>query len=180
MIEAASESHALLELLARAGFRVRGRRADCIHCDGHSRLTVSFNEEVFYCHRCGRTGNARTLARDLGMTLPPETREAREKRQRAARFDECLNVCHLILVRRLLYLTRRAELAKSVLAAYPECEPAWYTLADFYHSEAGLCGALDMLSFEKLSPWLDRPMTRDKLFAAFEDACERSGAADVA
>jgi hypothetical protein len=176
----AFESPPLSELLERAGFRVRGRRADCIHCDVHSRLTVAFNDEVYYCHRCGRAGNARTLARNLGIALPPETHEAREKRQRAAQFDEWLNACHLILIRRLRNLIRRAQLARSVLSAYPECEPAWNALADFYHAEAELFGALDVLSFEKLSPWLESPMTREKLFASFEDACERIGSAAYA
>jgi hypothetical protein len=166
----------LSELLDLAGFRVHGRRADCIHCDGRARFTVAFNDEAYFCHRCKRGGNARTLARGLGMTLAPETREAREKRQRAARFDEWLNVCYLLLIDRLGHLTRRAELAKKSLAQSPSCEPAWSALADFYHSEATLCGALDVLSFEKLSPWVEVPITRDNLFAAFEDAFERIGA----
>jgi hypothetical protein len=75
----------------------------------------------------------------------------------------------------LCRLTCRAELAKTALAACPECETEWNALAELYHSEAILMAALDTLSFEKLSPWLDVPMTRDKLLAAFEEACERTG-----
>jgi hypothetical protein len=174
------ESPPLAELLERAGFRVRGRRADCIHCDGHSRLTISFAAEVYYCHRCGRAGNVRTLARELGMQLAPESREARERRRRAAQFDVWRDACYTIIVQHVLYLTRRAELAKKILAQFPDCEPAWSVLADFYHSEAILFGALDTLAFEKLSPWLEVPMTREKLLAAFEDACERIGSSAYA
>lgn len=163
----------LSELLERAGFRVRGRRADCIHCNGHSRLTLAFNENVYFCHRCKRAGNARTLARELGMQLAPETQEQRARRRRAAEFNVWLNTCHTILIRRLSRLTSRAELAKTVLRGYPECEPAWNALADLYHNKAILLTALDTLSFEKLSPWLESPMTRPRLLAAFEDAFQR-------
>lgn len=40
------------ELLEQAGFRVRGKRADCVHCQGTSRFTVAFNDSVAFCHRC--------------------------------------------------------------------------------------------------------------------------------
>lgn len=57
------------ELLERAGFRLRGRnRADCIHCSGRARLTVSFTDEVAYCHRCAWKANTVTLAKELGIS----------------------------------------------------------------------------------------------------------------
>ena len=162
------------DLLDRAGFRIRGAtRADCIHCEGHSRGTVAFTIEVAYCHRCKWSANVRTLSRDLGVPIAPETHEAREKRDRAAQFSEWVNTLHSILSRRLQLLRRRAELAKNVLNAYPDCEPAWSALAEFYHSEAELLGALDQLTCEKVSEWLESPMTRPRLLAAFEDALRR-------
>ena len=169
----ASELLPLSEWMERAGFHVRGRRAECRHCDGHSHLTVSFNDEVYYCHRCGRKGNIRTLGRELGMQLAPYTFEQREKRKRSAEFNEWRDTCHKILVRRLRYLTRRAELAKTVLGRFPDCEPAWDALADLYHTEGILLAALDTLSFEKLSRWLESQMTRPRLLAAFEEALRR-------
>src|SRR5580700_7034695 len=55
-------------LLEQAGFRVRGAtRADCIHCEGHSRGTVAFTHAVAFCHRCKWTANTLTLARELGL-----------------------------------------------------------------------------------------------------------------
>jgi len=161
---------AFADLLERAGFQVRGRRAGCPYCEGHSRLTVSFTDEVFYCHRCHRSGNGRTLARELGLPLAPETHERREQREQAARFSEWKETCHLILGRRLRCLTQRAEDAKRVLAQYPGCESAWNALAAFYHNEAEIFGALDVLAFEKVSQWLESPLTRDTLFVAFADA----------
>jgi hypothetical protein len=162
------------DLLDRAGFRIRGAtRADCIHCEGHSRGTVAFTFEVAYCHRCHWTANVRTLSRDLGVPTAPETREAKRKRDRAAQFSEWVNTLQVILSRRLRLLTRRAELAKNVLNSYPNCEPAWSALVEFCHSEVELMGALDQLACEKVSQWLESPMTRPRLLAAFEDALRR-------
>ncbi len=62
------------ELLERSGYRIHGRRADCVHCKGQSRLTASFTDELYYCHRCGRGGNLRTLARELGLETGPAPR----------------------------------------------------------------------------------------------------------
>lgn len=59
------------DLLERSGFRVRGRsRADCPHCEGAGRGTISFTNEVLYCHRCHFTANATQLAQGLGETVP--------------------------------------------------------------------------------------------------------------
>ncbi len=56
------------DLLERAGFTLRGaKRADCAHCSGSSRGTVSFTDEVAYCHRCHWTANMVTLARQAGV-----------------------------------------------------------------------------------------------------------------
>jgi hypothetical protein len=171
---------ALSELLDRAGFRVRGRRADCIHCDGQSRLTVAFNDEVAFCHRCKWTANVRTLSRAIGLPVTPQTRLDREKLVRSAQFGSWVNTCHANIARHFRYLAGRAELAKRIVPQFPDCGPAWNALADFYHAEADLCGALDLLSFEKLSPWLGAPMTRDKLGCAFDNASERIGACNAA
>ena len=166
------------ELLDRAGFHIRGRRADCPHCQaeghGHGRGTVAFTSEVAFCHRCKWTANVRTLSRALGVPVAPEVREQRVQRERAARFSAWLDTCHLILVKLLRRLTERAELAKNVLARFPDSEPAWAALADLYHNEASLLGALDLLAFEKLSPWLEQPMTRECLAVAFGEAEART------
>jgi len=162
------------DLLERAGFYLRGKRADCPFClaDGtrHGRSTVSFNDEVAFCHRCKWTANARILSRSLGVHVAPERPEQRDRRERAKRFSEWLNACHLTLMERLTYLREQAEIAKRVLTLDPDDESAWTKLADFYHNQAAILGALDILVFEKLSPWLDQPMTREKLEGAFAEA----------
>ena len=157
------------DLLQRAGFRIRGRRANCT-CEGGSQWTISYTDAVAHCHRCHKSWNIRTVARELGLPLAPETRERRSRREQEARFKEWVNTCHAILAERLRYLGQRAEVAKRMLAHYPDCESTWDALAAFYHSEAELFGALDILSFEKVSPWLESPVTRDTLFVAFADA----------
>jgi hypothetical protein len=154
-------------LLDHAGFRIRGRRADCLHCDGSSRLTVSFNDEVAFCHRCKWTGNLRTLSREFGVPVAPETAQHRESRTRAKQFDQWRATCQRILADRFRDLGLLAERAKQELAVSPNYEPAWTALADFYQNEPSLSGALDLLAFEKLSPWLEEPMTREKLAAIF-------------
>jgi hypothetical protein len=162
------------DLLERAGFHIRGRRADCPHCQcdgyGHGFGTVSFTLTVAYCHRCQWTGNVRSLSRDLGVAIAPETREQRERRERSVRFAAWRDSSQKVLLRRLGMLAKRAKLAKEVLTAFPDCEPAMIALADFYHNERSLLGALDLLAFEKLSPWLEQPMTRERLAAAFDEA----------
>lgn len=168
-------SRPLQELLDRAGFRIRGRRADCPHCEGQSRLTVSFTDEVAFCHRCKWTRNLRTLSRELGVAVAPETAQHRETRLRAEQFGQWRGTCRRILTDRFRELGQMAERANQVLAHFPECESAWRALANLHHREGELSAALDILSFEKVSPWLDSPMTRDKLRSAFDDACERIG-----
>lgn len=162
----------LADLLERAGFHIRGRRADCIHCEGRSRLTVSFNDEVAYCHRCQWTGNVCTLSRELGMAVAPETLQQRKRRERVAAFREWNNTCYLILARRARYLTRCALVAKEILAEFPESADCWQILADFYHNEAELFGAFDFLACEKVSQWLELPVRKEKLFTAFDMAVE--------
>jgi hypothetical protein len=157
-------------LLEQAGFRIRGRRADCPHCEGSSRLTVSFNDEVAFCHRCKWTGNLRSISRQFGIAVAPETAQHREARARVKQFEQWRSTCHRILADRFRDFGLRAERARQELALFPDCEPAWTALADFYHNEASMLGGLDFLAFEKLSPWLEQSMTREALAAAFNGA----------
>ncbi|MBI2817833.1 MAG: hypothetical protein HYX72_12935 [Acidobacteria bacterium] len=68
------------ELLLQAGAELRGNsRFDCPEC--HARRTGSYNAEVFHCHKCGWSGNAWTLARELGMEQRRDTHEEQRQRQ---------------------------------------------------------------------------------------------------
>jgi hypothetical protein len=61
----------LRDLLAWGGFRLRtGTRADCAHCRGNSRGTVSYNAEVAHCFRCGWSANCFQLARQVAQAAP--------------------------------------------------------------------------------------------------------------
>lgn len=121
------------DLLNRAGFRVRGRRADCVHCEGHSRGTVSFTDEVALCHRCKWTANTLTLIRVLGLLRGnPEAASAfREDARRRAGQDAEIKRFETWRVSRIREVSNRyrslsnaALLAGDVLAKYPECEEA--------------------------------------------------------
>lgn len=163
-------------LLERAGFHIRGKRADCSRCEadgpGKGRGTIAFTDEVAYCHRCQWTRNIRTLSRELGVNVSPETQQERERRELHAEFKEFLDTTWLVFIRRLWCIQRKRTLAVGVLACFPECEPAWAALADCHDELPWLLAALDTLAFEKTSCWLETPMSRDRLFAAF---CEAEG-----
>lgn len=126
------------ELLERAGFTVHRTRADCIHCGGASRGTVSFTEEVAFCHRCGWKSNARQLARSLGETVPAETQEHRAERLRTERFKKWLGEKYQAGADKERLLARKAEVAKEILKHFPDCEPAWDALARWYDAESEL------------------------------------------
>jgi len=169
LVEQSSDFYSLLE---RAGFEVRGTRANCPYCEGSSKLTVRIGPgPVFFCHRCKRSGNTRTLARQLRIAIQPESREVLERRALENRFDQWRDKRQKILAKRFYSLSLRAQWAKAALSFYPEWELAWDTLSAFYHREAELSAALDALSCEKLSIWLDEPMTKARLLAAFREVC---------
>jgi hypothetical protein len=123
-----------IDILERAGFRdFRGNRATCPHCEGRRRHTVSVRGELFYCHRCQRGGNVRRLARQQGLKLSsPRIRLADRPK---TEFRKWLSVKMAELANQERRLYRRAEWAKVVLSYYPDMEPAWNALADWYHAE---------------------------------------------
>jgi hypothetical protein len=106
--------------------------------------------------------------------VPQETQALREARERVELFAEWVDTCERILSARLRHLGRRAELAKDALRFFPDLELAWIALAEFYHNQNELTAALDALSFEKASQWLEYPMGRMELFRAFEEAARAS------
>src|SRR5262249_6751900 len=160
------------ELLERAGFRVRGRRADCPRCEGRSRLTVSVAQGVAHCHRCQWSGNRVTLARELGLLSDPGSRQAlRREREWRERMEDPIRTFGKWRDEELRgtadeyrLLLRRAVLAEEVLNVYPDCEQAWAALATFYHREATLTADLDRLSCAKLSDFLEASYTITQLF----------------
>jgi hypothetical protein len=109
--------------------------------------------------------------------MPAPSAADMAKRKLDVEFKEWEDTCYIILVRRLRFLKRRAELAKEVLACFPDCEPAWAALADLCHSEAHLSAAFELLAYEKVPNYLEQPMTRAKLRTAFDEVIDRSSRA---
>ncbi len=132
------------QLLARAGFRVRGNRADCFHCKGSSRGTVSFNRLVAFCHRCKWSANARQLAHKVGCTVPTETPEHRLARQRVERFHQWLWKRYTKLGYIERRLARCAEWAKAALNYFPGMDSAWAALAGWYHERRALSAFFEL------------------------------------
>lgn len=161
-------------LLEVAGFRVRsGTRADCVHCEGHSRGTVAFTGEVAFCHRCKWTANTLTLARELGLLRgnPKAVYAFREDAKRRAGIDDRIKrfeVWREARIRevsdRYRSLSRSALCAGEVLAKFPNCEEAWDALTRFYHAKAQLSAVFDWLTFAKASPWLEEDSTPLEVF----------------
>jgi hypothetical protein len=149
--------------------RIVGRRANCPKCTGSSKLTMAVRDDFAFCHRCRHTIQFRKLR------PVPESPEEKAERVRAARFREWCSTVWRLVSDELVRFTMISECAKRTLALLPNEETAWDELADFYHSEAGLMAALDFLSCEKVSRWLEFPITKEKLSAAVDDACARSG-----
>jgi len=131
-------------LLERNGFRIRGSRADCIHCEGGSRGTVSFSAEVAFCHRCKWTANAAQLAGAFGEGAPPESPEHREARLRVEGFKQWLSETYQQAADEEYQLSRKAELGKKILARFPDCEAAWEALARWYHAERRLAAFFEL------------------------------------
>ena len=118
----------ILDLLASSGFRIRGNRADCPFCPGTRRLTVAIDARkgVAYCHRCQWATNVWSLARQQGVTLPPQ-RIARA-RIRKQQFAKWLSKTCSEMSRREQTMAHRAAIAT-------EAAPDWDALAEWYHNE---------------------------------------------
>jgi hypothetical protein len=152
-------------VLEQAGFRIRGAtRADCIHCEGHSRGTVSFTDKVAYCHRCKWRANTLSLVRELGLPRrdPKGISELQQEAQQRARLRieiQPFESWREAKIREIseLYrsLFRAAAMAQKLLLEIPDCEEAWDALSRFYHAEAQLSAAFDWLMFTKASVWLE-------------------------
>ncbi len=121
------------ELLDASGFRVRGRRADCVHCSGRSRGTVAFTDSVAFCHRCRWTASARRLAREQGIAIPAS--KIGRARVRKAQFRAWMGETSRVMANQERCLGRRAEWAKVALHFFPEMELAWSALAMWYHTQ---------------------------------------------
>jgi len=127
---------------------------------------VSYTAEVAYCHRCGWSANQTTLARELELLpLSPLARkemrreqECRERLEAPIRaFEKWRDERLRLAIDKNRRLLRLAVLAEGVLKTYPDCEPAWDALANFYHFQAEIVGAIDRLSCAKLSDYLESP-----------------------
>jgi hypothetical protein len=161
------DMEALRDLMEARGFRVKGNRADCIFCDGGSRLTVSIRQETYYCHRCQKSGGVNSLKRELGMPITPETQAERDRRQLEIRFESWREAAEFLIDDYQQKKSRLIPLVTLALNDFPDMGAAWEVLRDFYDSEATLLGALEMLRFEKEPRYADEPMTRGKLLEIF-------------
>jgi hypothetical protein len=164
-------------MLEQGGFKIRGRgRADCIHCEGHSRGTVSFNDKLAHCFRCQWKANSFTLAQELGLL--DGNRDARDKFLRDVRermrFDADLHKFEAwrskqirLVSDQYLFLSRAANHAHKVLTQRPDCEEAWDCLARFHNAEAQLLAVFDWLTFAKASLWLEQDATPIEVFTTW-------------
>jgi len=125
--------HGMEELLEAEGFRVRGRRADCAHCEGESRLTVSFNERFAFCHRCQWRTSLQRLAKLQSRSIP--ARKVGRASIRKASFRQWLRTTYSQMADQERRLARRATWARTGLDFYPDHEAGWSALASWYDRE---------------------------------------------
>jgi hypothetical protein len=116
------------------------------------------------------------LARELGLlSRKPEIASAlHEQAQRRMRLEveiKPFDVWRDTKIRqvsdRYRLLSRKALYAAEVITKFPDCEPAWDTLARFYHAEAQLSAAFDWLTFAKASAWLEADSSPVEVFRAW-------------
>lgn len=163
-------------LLDRAGFTLRGAtRADCVRCKGRSRATVSFTDEVAFCHRCKWRANTVTLARELGLLRGAMEAFSAFREEARRREHSRVEIKHFEIWRETRIrevsdhyhsLSKAAIRACEVLPKF-DCDEAWDALARFYHAEAQLSAAFDWLMFTKVGVWLEEDSTPVKVFAAW-------------
>ncbi len=124
--------HAILE---RAGFQqIRGPRASCAFCEGSRKLTVAITDDgLWYCHRCHRGGNVRSLAKQQGVSIPPP--RIRKADIPKARFRKWLSQKMTEMSREQYELTRQWRYALAALKFFPDMEEAWQALATYYHRQ---------------------------------------------
>lgn len=126
----------MLRLLKQAGFNVVGRRAECVHCRGHARLTVSFNDQVAHCHRCKWSANKYQIEKGLGMKVKP--RRIGKSKLMKKRFFVWLWDRYGKLADQERKLARKAEWAKAALTNFPDWDMPLDHLAKWYHARRNL------------------------------------------
>ncbi len=102
--------------------------------------TVSFTDEVAYCHRCHWTANLAQLSWDCGIRVPvpTETREQSQARTTVANFQRWLSKRYGEAAKQEYHMARQAKLAGEVLARFPDEESAWDALARWFHKRRSL------------------------------------------
>ncbi len=137
-MSATPQPFALTDLLARAGARIRGRRADCPKCK--RQRTVSFDESrgVYHCHGvgCDFSGGASKLAREQGLITRLTAAEYREVCQERERADQAARALYVrVKARRFELLGELHTLNRLEVRAH-EAEPdnpaTWDALARVY------------------------------------------------
>lgn len=165
-------------LLRKAGFRIRGKRADCQRCTGGSRLTVSFTDELAYCHRCHWKANSFTLSKEQGLLdgdsaaveiFRTEQRQRCIFRREIAALEQWVDSSYWRVADKYRLLSQAAQKAKTLLQENPSDETAWEALANFYHRESQLAAAMDYLTFAKASQWLELDARPSELFVAWRE-----------
>jgi len=153
-MSAATVGFDLADLLARAGARIRGRRADCPHCGG--KRTVSYTEEVFYCHHagCDFRGNTFTLAKELGLArrLPKAEYLARKRdcgreRRAAEALAEQVNARRRLLATAERTMHKALAVASAAGRENPENPAVWDVMAAVYRQLPNVRAEWVLLSY---------------------------------
>ena len=163
----AAAQHGLIDLLQRAGARIRGNRADCPRCK--RQRSVSFDESrgVYFCHGsgCDFSGGTVKLAREQGLAARLTAAEYRELLQQRERADRAARSLYKrVRVRRFDLLDRLHALAGLESTAHglgPDNSETWDVLSAVYVERPAVlaeltilenAGAADLLRFLSTEP----------------------------
>ena len=122
-------------ILTSAGFEIAsgGKRATCPYCTGHSKLTVAIRGPLWHCHRCLRGGHVGALAKQQGWILPrPRIRQA-DTPKSAFRYWLSAKMTEMSAAE--YKLVRQWRYGIAALEFFPDMEPAWTALANYYDRE---------------------------------------------
>ncbi len=192
----AAAQHGLIDLLQRAGARIRGNRADCPRCK--RQRSVSFDESrgVYHCHGsgCDFSGGTVKLAREQGLAARLTAAEYRELLQQRERADRAArSLYERVRVRRfelLGCLHALGDLESTAHRLGPDSPETWNALSAVYEERPAIlaeltilenAGAADLLRFLSAEPEareqvIDGVLMRGGLADAFGRFIEVAGA----
>jgi len=147
----AAAQHGLIDLLQRAGARIRGNRADCPRCKRQRAVSLDESRGIYHCHgaACDFSGGTVKLAREQGLAARLTGAEYRELLQQRGRADRAArSLYERVRVRRfelLGYLRALGDLDSTAHRLGPDNPETWNALSAVYAERPAVLAELTIL-----------------------------------